>query len=108
MPDETLAGLIERMRLDAIISDSAIESCSLESCAEDIQVIYGRLDALRKEWREMDLRYRKKFEIYGEHADKLDAILGQLVDRHRHTTERLDSFVDAIRGKRLTFSRLTA
>ena len=26
----------------------------------------------------------------------------------RHTTERLDSFVDAIRGKRLTFSRLTA
>jgi transposase-like protein len=26
----------------------------------------------------------------------------------RHTTERLDSFVDAIRGKRLTFARLTA
>jgi transposase-like protein len=26
----------------------------------------------------------------------------------RHTTERLDSFVDAIKGKRLTFARLTA
>ena len=25
----------------------------------------------------------------------------------RHTTERLDSFVDAVAGKRLTFERLT-
>jgi hypothetical protein len=46
-------------------------------------------------------------EHLGRYVDEFTFRLNQ-GNVARHTTERLDSFVDAIRGKRLTFSRLTA
>lgn len=49
---------------------------------------------------------RKIIEL-GRYVDEFTFRLNQ-GNVARHTTERLDSFVDAIRGKRLSYARLTA
>jgi len=71
-----------------------------------------------EETRALIAAYQFRFGLFAgvyHHADKKH--MGRYVNEFtfrlnqgnvsRHTTERLDSFVDAVAGKRLTFERLT-